>query len=428
VSAAPAIEVRGLGKRYRIGVREKRPRGKLAAVGHALGAPFQYLRTATRQMQEHETIWALKDASFSLGRGEVMAIVGRNGAGKSTLLKLLARITDPSEGEALIRGRVGALLEVGTGFHPELTGRENMYLNAAILGMGREEVDAKLEEIVEFADMAKFVDTRVKYYSSGMRVRLAFAVAAHLEPEILIVDEVLAVGDVGFQKKCLSKMGSVADEGRTVLLVSHNMEAVLSLCPRAMWLEEGRTRADGNTRQVVRQYIDYCLQRAGGTAGLGGEHIHGDGIISFTGLSLQDGEGNPVEGAICGEALRIVLDYEITEPNPRHLLVWIWVRDYLGRPLLLLENRQAGQLFDPAPRAGRVVVDIPKLGLPPGSYLLDLAGRVGSHSSDKLAGAARLEVAPGDYFRAGQAVTSHGVFLQDHAWELQEAPAAAGEG
>jgi lipopolysaccharide transport system ATP-binding protein len=294
--------------------------------------------------------------------------------------------------------------------------------------MGREEVDAKFEEIVEFADMAKFVDTRVKYYSSGMRVRLAFAVAAHLEPEILIVDEVLAVGDVGFQKKCLSKMGSVADEGRTVLLVSHNMEAVLSLCPRAMWLEEGRTRADGNTRQVVRQYIDYCLHRAGGGAGLGGEHIHGDGIISFTGLSLQDGEGNPVEGAICGETLRMVLDYEIIEPNPRHLLVWIWVRDYLGRPLLLLENRQAGRLFDPAPRTGRVVVNIPKLGLPPGSYLLDLAGRVGSRRSDKLAGAARLEVAPGDYFGSGRAVTSHGVFLQEHSWELQEAPAAAGEG
>jgi lipopolysaccharide transport system ATP-binding protein len=290
-------------------------------------------------------------------------------------------------------------------------------------------VDAKFEEIVAFADVAKFIDTRVKYYSSGMRVRLAFAVAAHLEPEILIVDEVLAVGDVGFQKKCLSKMGSVADEGRTVLLVSHNMEAVLSLCPRAMWLEEGRTRADGNTRQVVRQYIDYCLQRAGGTAGLGGEHIQGDGIISFTGLSLQDGQGNPVEGAICGEALRMVLDYEISEPNPRHLLVWIWVRDYLGRPLLLLENRQAGGLFDPAPRKGSIVVHIPKLGLPPGSYFLDLAGRVSSHRSDKLARAARLEVAPGDFFRTGRPVDSASSFLQDHSWELiDEAPAAAEEG
>ena len=205
------------------------------------------------------SIWALKDVSFDINRGEVVGIIGRNGAGKSTLLKILSEITEPTEGRVEIHGRVGSLLEVGTGFHPELTGRENVYLNGAILGMKRAEIERKFDEIVAFAEVEKFIDTPVKHYSSGMYLRLAFAVAAHLEPEILIVDEVLAVGDAAFQKKCLGKMAGVAKEGRTVLFVSHNMPAITRLCERAILLDEGRLLQDGVSHQVVKAYLNAGL-------------------------------------------------------------------------------------------------------------------------------------------------------------------------
>jgi len=207
------------------------------------------------QKEKEDTIWALKDVSFEVQRGEVVGVIGRNGAGKSTLLKILSRITEPTSGRAEIHGRVGSLLEVGTGFHPELTGRENIYLNGAILGMRKTETDRKFDEIVAFAEIEKFMDTPVKRYSSGMYVRLAFAVAAHLEPEILLVDEVLSVGDAAFQKKCLGKVGDVAREGRTVLYVSHNLIALRSLCPRAMWLDDGELRKDNRSSDVVADYL-----------------------------------------------------------------------------------------------------------------------------------------------------------------------------
>jgi lipopolysaccharide transport system ATP-binding protein len=211
---------------------------------------------ATGAAELDETIWALKDVSFEVKHGEVVGIIGRNGAGKSTLLRILSRITEPTEGRARVRGRVGSLLEVGTGFHPELTGRENIYLNGAILGMKREEIERKFDEMVAFAEVEKFIDTPVKHYSSGMYLRLAFAVAAHLEPEILLVDEVLAVGDAQFQKKCLGKMGDVAKEGRTVLFVSHNMVALQSLCQRAIWLHDGQKMMDGGAAKVVAKYLN----------------------------------------------------------------------------------------------------------------------------------------------------------------------------
>jgi len=221
-----AICVDKLSKRYRIGARQKREATLRKRLGNMLASPFEYLRASLRPPTEDETLWALRDVSFEVQHGEVLGIIGRNGAGKSTLLKILSRITEPTSGTAALYGRVGSLLEVGTGFHPELTGRENIYMNGAILGMRRAEIDAKFDEIVDFAGVEKFIDTPVKRYSSGMYVRLGFAVAAHLEPEILIVDEVLAVGDAEFQKKCLGKMGEVAKGGRTVLFVSHNMASV----------------------------------------------------------------------------------------------------------------------------------------------------------------------------------------------------------
>jgi len=254
----PAIIVENLSKRYRIGLKEKANRTFGEALYDTVAAPFRRLKNLGHaQADGEDTFWALKDVSFEVQPGEVVGIIGRNGAGKSTLLKVLSRITEPTSGRAVIHGRVGSLLEVGTGFHPELTGRENIYLNGAILGMKRAEITRKFDEIVAFSEIEKFLDTPVKRYSSGMYVRLAFAVAAHLEPEILIVDEVLAVGDVEFQRKCLGKMKDVAGCGRTVLFVSHQMNAVESLCTKALILSEGRVAASGLAGEVVRDYLQH---------------------------------------------------------------------------------------------------------------------------------------------------------------------------
>jgi lipopolysaccharide transport system ATP-binding protein len=244
-----AIRVENLSKLYRIGALQQRH----DTLRDALVSTFK--RSNIQTLERSDEIWALRDVSFEVQRGEVVGIIGRNGAGKSTLLKILSRITEPTEGRAEIHGRVGSLLEVGTGFHPELTGRENIYLNGAILGMRRVEIERRFDEIVAFAEIEKFLDTPVKRYSSGMYVRLAFAVAAHLEPEIMLVDEVLAVGDVQFQKKCLGKMGDVAKEGRTVLFVSHNMVAVQTLCQRALWLDAGQMKAQGAVSPIVTTYL-----------------------------------------------------------------------------------------------------------------------------------------------------------------------------
>src|SRR3954464_2770306 len=245
--STPVINVTGLSKAYRIGMVNPKHTNFRETVMELAKTPFKRMRKYSEDFSndEPDTYWALKDVSFDVHQGEVLGVIGRNGAGKSTLLKLLSRITEPSEGEARIRGRVSSLLEVGTGFHPELTGRENIFLNGAILGMKRSEIRVKFDEIVAFSEVEKFLDTPVKRYSSGMYVRLAFAVAAHLEPEVLIVDEVLAVGDAAFQKKCLGKMGEVAKGGRTVLFVSHNMPAIQQLCTRAVVMRAGNVVFDG---------------------------------------------------------------------------------------------------------------------------------------------------------------------------------------
>lgn len=247
-----AIRVSHLSKQYRIGQAQARYKSLRESLSNTVKAPVRYLMNGNRS--EKNTIWALDDVSFDIEHGDAVGIIGRNGAGKSTLLKILARITDPTRGEVRLRGRVGSLLEVGTGFHPELTGRENIYLNGAILGMTRREINQKFDEIVDFAEIEKFIDTPAKRYSSGMYMRLAFAVAAHLEPEILLVDEVLAVGDAEFQKKCLGKMGDVAKQGRTVLFVSHNMTAIKALCKNGILLDKGRISFSGDISQLVEKY------------------------------------------------------------------------------------------------------------------------------------------------------------------------------
>jgi lipopolysaccharide transport system ATP-binding protein len=251
----PIIVAENLGKQYRVGLKERSTGSMREALGNLLKAPWRRLRSIGEKGTEEDTFWALRDVSFAIEPGEVVGIIGRNGAGKSTVLKVLSRVVSPTEGCVRLRGRVGSLLEVGTGFHVELTGRENIYLNGSILGMSRSEINRKFDEIVEFAGIGKFLDTPVKRYSSGMYVRLAFAVAAHLEPDILIVDEVLAVGDATFQKKCMGKMEEVAGHGRTVLFVSHNMDSINRLCSRGLLLNAGRLVADGSAAEISHMYL-----------------------------------------------------------------------------------------------------------------------------------------------------------------------------
>lgn len=289
------IRVRGISKLYEIGER----RQGYKTLRESLAGAFSRLRRAEALAKaganghHPKTFWALKDVSFDVQRGEIVGIIGRNGAGKSTLLKILSRITDPTKGEIELDGRVGSLLEVGTGFHPELTGRENIFLNGAILGMKRAEIAARFDEIVAFAGTEKFLDTPVKYYSSGMYVRLAFGVAAHLEPEILIVDEVLSVGDAEFQKKCLGKMGDVANSGRTVLLVSHSMAAVASLCRKVVWLDAGEIKAIGLNADVIPQYLTSNLSMSHTVDLRRHTDRVGTGEVRIVEAAMRDRHGNP---------------------------------------------------------------------------------------------------------------------------------------
>ena len=303
----PIINAQGVGKQYRIGTRD----AAYSTLRETLtGAARSSLRAFRGNgSSEEQTIWALRDVSFEINPGEVVGIIGRNGAGKSTLLKILSRITEPTTGKIELYGRLGSLLEVGTGFHPELTGRENIFLNGSILGMRRGEIESKFDEIVEFAEVGKFLDTPVKRYSSGMYVRLAFAVAAHLEPEILVVDEVLSVGDMAFQNKCLGKMGAVAKEGRTVLFVSHNMMAVQSLCRRGIWLEGGRIVADGEAGEVVGTYLKQSFQSRAEQVWPDPAHAPGNDKVRLRSARVRLEDGSPLDEITVHSSLVLEFEY-----------------------------------------------------------------------------------------------------------------------
>jgi lipopolysaccharide transport system ATP-binding protein len=328
-----AIRVKNLGKLYRLGPRERYQalRDKLT---DAMTMPFRAIRNWGRpsggNQPPKDFLWALKDVSLEIKRGEAVGIIGRNGAGKSTLLKILSRITEPTEGFAEIRGRVGSLLEVGTGFHPELTGRENIYLNGAILGMKKTEIVRKFDEIVAFAEIEKFLDTPVKHYSSGMYVRLAFAVAAHLEPEILLVDEVLAVGDAAFQKKCLGKMGDVTKQGRTVLFVSHNMGAIAQLCPKSVLLRSGRVDAIDESNAIVAKYLSESLQ-AKAEVQLDPERAPLLPAV-FTHFWIADEEGAPISAVDVTKAFNIGISIFVRREVPG-TDVSLQFRNKLSQPL-----------------------------------------------------------------------------------------------
>jgi lipopolysaccharide transport system ATP-binding protein len=315
-----AIRVEGFSKRYHIGRQQNNYRTLRDTLADAFFSPFRkagkLLRGQAAGASElYEEIWALKDVSFEVKKGEVVGIIGRNGAGKSTLLKILSRITEPTNGYADIRGRVGSLLEVGTGFHQELTGRENIYLNGAILGMRRVEIDRKLDEIVAFAEVEKFIDTPVKHYSSGMYLRLAFAVAAHLEPEILIIDEVLAVGDARFQKKCLEKMEDVGKKGRTVLFVSHNMPAITRLCERAILLEGGSIVADGPTHQVVSAYLKTENGTAAARKWPDPGKAPGNEVVRLRAVRVRAADGQITDVVDIRQSVRLEMEFVVLQPG-----------------------------------------------------------------------------------------------------------------
>ena len=392
-----AVHVEGIGKSYRITHSQRASYKTLQEDLLALlKRPFS--RDANSKSSRRETFWALKDVSFDVKQGEVLGIIGRNGAGKSTLLKILSRITKPTVGSADVYGRVGSLLEVGTGFHPELTGRENIFLNGAILGMTRREIQRRFDEIVDFAEIEQFLDTPVKRYSSGMYMRLAFAVAAHLDPEILVVDEVLAVGDAEFQKKCLGKMDDVAKSGRTVLFVSHNMAAVASLCTRAIMLNSGNMVNDSETDVVIKQYMQTSMEST--IMNLKDRKDRtGDGEVRATSLKVESLSSDNIIHVT--SRLKITIRYE-AEDIVRYPKFLLGVYDYTGRGIFLLDSDAVGGLSTELPASGIVTCITEPINLTPGPCYINLALYKGAAMNDYVQSAARFTVETEDVFGTGK--------------------------
>jgi lipopolysaccharide transport system ATP-binding protein len=412
----PIIKVENLSKQYRIGARQESFPTLRDSIANAFRAPLAKFR---RNGESANTIWALKDINFEVAPGEVVGVIGRNGAGKSTLLKILSRITEPTSGRADIYGRVGSLLEVGTGFHHELSGRENIYLNGAILGMKRNEIGRRFDEIVSFAEIENFIDTPVKHYSSGMYMRLAFAVAAHLEPEVLLVDEVLAVGDVGFQKKCLGKMRDVGRQGRTVLLVSHNMGAVLNLCERVILITNGQIQYEGQTYEGVNSYHQLGYAMCEGEVDLSFHPARRpEALPLLKTIRLLDGSGAPKGRFMAGEKMMIEFTFDpvIHLANPQF---GVGVEDSQGSRIFAVATYLANSQLPPLRGPCKVTCHIEELILAPGRYILSLsAGEPDNTLLDALECAVAFEVDQGNYFGNGSNVTAGlGKILVRSRWE-----------
>jgi len=412
----PIIKVENLSKQYRIGARQESFPTLRDSIANAFRAPLAKFR---RNGESANTIWALKDINFEVAPGEVVGVIGRNGAGKSTLLKILSRITEPTSGRADIYGRVGSLLEVGTGFHHELSGRENIYLNGAILGMKRNEIGRRFDEIVSFAEIENFIDTPVKHYSSGMYMRLAFAVAAHLEPEVLLVDEVLAVGDVGFQKKCLGKMRDVGRQGRTVLLVSHNMGAVLNLCERVILITNGQVQYEGQTYEGVNSYHQLGYAMCEGEVDLSFHPARRpEALPLLKTIRLLDGSGTPKGRFMAGEKMMIEFTFDpvIHLANPQF---GVGVEDSQGSRIFAVATYLANSQLPPLRGPCKVTCHIEELILAPGRYILSLsAGEPDNTLLDALECAVAFEVDHGNYFGNGSNVTAGlGKILVRSRWE-----------
>jgi lipopolysaccharide transport system ATP-binding protein len=412
-----AIRVENLGKAFRIGARQERYQTLRDSLTRTVTSSFHRAAAVWRghacETDTHE-IWALQDVSFEVERGEVVGIIGRNGAGKSTLLKVLSRITEPTQGRVSIKGRVGSLLEVGTGFHPELTGRENIYLNGAILGMRQTEIEKKFDEIVDFAEVEKFLDTPVKHYSSGMYTRLAFAVAAHLETEILLVDEVLAVGDASFQRKCLGKMSAVAKQGRTVVFVSHNTAAILSLCGRATWLDAGKVRDDGETSDVVQHYLK-SMSATEGVPLQQRTDRKGDGSARFVSLRIESADPDQVIRP--GSRWKVSLRYRSEQPLQRADFC-LSVYDYiLGCRIFELDSEVTGGMTDPLPAEGTVTCLTDPVNLSPGRCYVNATLMKNGVVADYVQHALSFDVEVADVHGTGKLpARNHVINVIKHSW------------
>ena len=424
----PILEIRALSKQYKLGWHRIRKAQNLRELLEAAATkPFRMLTKSqnhNRAKQEPFTLWALKDVNLDIREGDIVGIIGRNGAGKSTLLKILSRITSPTEGTVVIRGRMASLLEVGTGFHPELTGKENIFLNGAILGMRRAEIIRRFDEIVAFAEVEKFLDTPVKHYSSGMYVRLAFAVAAHLDPEILVVDEVLAVGDLSFQKKCLGKMGEVSRSGRTVLFVSHNMPAVENLCTRGIVLHQGTLHYDGGPRDAIQYYLN-SLSTVSGT----GHRVELNGVGDRRSIVapllkrlefFTDHEQPLLEGLPTGSQLKIRVHFDL--PNPTlSFNVGLGFNNSYGQRVFT-----AHSMFEPNRGVEECVgpqvftCQIPSFTLMPGEYSVKVFLELKNSEADAIEDAAKIRVLESDFYGTGK-VPKNGMFVLEHDWYLEQA-------
>ncbi len=406
-----AIAVDNVSKRYSLG--EGRHGMLRESIMRALGRLWR-----RPEPQGPEYKWALRDVSLRIAPGEIVGLIGRNGAGKSTLLKVLSRITYPTSGCIDVQGRVGSLLEVGTGFHDELTGRENIYMNGSILGMRKREIDAALPQIIEYADIREYLDTPIKRYSSGMRMRLGFAVAAHLDTEVLFVDEVLAVGDAGFQKKCLGTMRELGQGGRTLVFVSHNMAAVENLCQRVIWIADGKIQQDGNPKDVIRAYLNSFGAAGGQTLDLREvQERTGTGAVRFLKMEFLNSEGGQVHAVHSGDPLRLRLHYECRRDIPA-LYFGLKVVSNLG---VLLSNVNTWSTSQGVPLAAQgedfIDLEIDSLNLMPGSYYLGLWASSLDEYHDVLDNVAKLDVEPSDYYGTGRGIEARfGLMFFSFRW------------
>ncbi|MBA2735821.1 MAG: ABC transporter ATP-binding protein, partial [Pyrinomonadaceae bacterium] len=384
----PIIKVENLSKQYKLGIRPATYATLRETVSNIARSPLEIF--SRRKRSESDMFWALRDVSFEVEPGEIVGIIGRNGAGKSTLLKILARVTEPTAGRIELYGNANSLLEVGTGFHPELTGRENIFVNGAILGLKNYEIKRLFDEIVAFAEIEKFLDTAVKHYSSGMYMRLAFSVAAHLNPDILIIDEVLSVGDAQFQKKCLGKVRDVAEAGRTVLFVSHNMAAVENLCGRGVVLEKGKVTFVGEQSGAISYYLESVNKNVNLNFKERADRT-GSGEVRVTAIEIKDLDGNSLYNAMSGQDIDVCFYFE-TLPNYKKskVIIGFMVRTYLDVPVFLQHNRLTGDNWDSLPATGVFVCRIRKLPLPPASYRLGFSVMCDDEYLDRIDDASEL--------------------------------------
>ncbi|MDA7615200.1 ABC transporter ATP-binding protein [Akkermansiaceae bacterium] len=412
-----ALQVENLGKMYRLGRERPKASGLAGKVKQGLGAPFEWLGSQMRPPSEEETLWALKDVSFEIKRGEVVGFIGHNGAGKSTLLKILSRITEPTEGFAEIHGRIAALLEVGTGMHPELSGRENIYMNGTVLGMKKREIDGKFDEIIDFSGIEKFLDTPVKRYSSGMRVRLGFAIAAHLEPEILVVDEVLAVGDADFQSKCIGRMSEVAKSGRTVLFVSHNMGAIQTLCERTIVLDGGRATKDGTPRECIEAYYS-CGASGHEKVELKDIQRAGSGLVQCKSFEIRDESNSLVEILIGGNSYSFFFHLEAEEPVQWSQVSCAFnITSFEGTLLTYLDSSYTGIRPEDSKSTKCVFrCKVERFPLIAGKYSISTFVRNRGELSDQIHRVASIDVEKGPFYHSGKQA-QRAPFMMDYYWE-----------